>query len=533
MNVAIGTSKNQKGEIEMNIEKSTGRILCIMMLLGLLLSAAVAVPANAAVPPEEVVSAVEKVAPTIKEVGTKVWEFSELSLLEVKSSEYLKDVLKKNDFKIISEGTANVPTAFVAEYGHGKPVLGIMLEYDALPGLGNEPVPAKEPRKDGVTAGHGCGHNLIGSGALGAAVAIKNLMQEKDIPGTLRVYGGAAEESEGAKVYMARAGVFKDVDAMLHWHPLDVAVVANLRTTALSHMYIEFNGKTAHAGVSPWIGRSALDAVEIFLHSVNMMREHVEPTARIQYIIKNGGLVPNVVPDHCSVKLTCRDADRGRVEKSIAWIKDMAKGAALATQTKALAVDYYGMHDLLPNTPLAQRMQKHLEQVGLPEYTKEEMDYATQLQKAAGVKPTGMTKKVEPLPNEPRMGGATDVGDVSYLVPTMGLAMPAVPEGIPLHTWMATSSHGTSIGNKGAIAAAKVLALTGIDILTDEKLRKEMKADFDKRTEGFVYKSPINEMIKEPVGLPDDMRHFETLLELKESIIKTAEDDQLKPGSDK
>ncbi len=257
-------------------------------LLGLLLSAAVAVPVNAAVAPEEVVSAVEKVAPVIEEVGTKVWEFSEQSLLEVKSSKYLKDVLKKNGFKITSEKTANVPTAFIAEYGQGKPILGIMLEYDALPGLGNEPVPAKQPRKDGVTAGHGCGHNLIGSGALGAAVAMKNLMQDKKIPGTLRVYGGAAEESEGAKVYMAREGVFKDVDAMLHWHPLDVAVVANLRTTALSHMYIEFTGKTAYAGVSPWAGRSALDAVELFLHSVNLMREHVEPTARIQYIIKNG-----------------------------------------------------------------------------------------------------------------------------------------------------------------------------------------------------------------------------------------------------
>ncbi len=261
-------------------------------VLGLLLSAALAVPANAAVTPEEVVGAVDKVAPVINEVGTKVWELSELSLLEVKSSDYLKGILKKDGFKIISEGTANVPTAFIAEYGQGKPVLGIMLEYDALPGLGNESIPAKALRKDGVTAGHGCGHNLIGSGALGAALAIKNLMREQGIPGTLRVYGGAAEESEGAKVYMARAGVFQDVDAMLHWHPLDVAVVANLRTTALSHMYIEFNGKTAHAGISQWAGRSALDAVELFLHSVNLMREHVEPTARIQYIIKMVGSYP-------------------------------------------------------------------------------------------------------------------------------------------------------------------------------------------------------------------------------------------------
>lgn len=201
------------------------------------LSALGAAP-KTAVSPEEVVSAVDKVSPTIEEVGLKVWELSEVSLLELKSSAYLKEVLKKNGFTITSEGTAGIPTAFIAEFGSGKPILGIMLEYDALPGLGNEAVPRKEPRKDGVTAGHGCGHNLIGSGALGAALAIKNLMQEKGITGTLRVFGGASEETEGAKVYMARAELFDDVNAMLHWHPMNVAVVGNIRTTAQSQMYI-------------------------------------------------------------------------------------------------------------------------------------------------------------------------------------------------------------------------------------------------------------------------------------------------------
>jgi len=509
--------------------------VCFAMLVTLyfITSAAFAASTNTAVSAENVLSAVEKVSPTIEEVGLKVWELSELSLLEVKSSEYLKDVLKKNGFTITSEGTANVPTAFVAEFGFGMPVLGIMLEYDALPGLGNEAVSQKEARKDGVTSGHGCGHNLIGAGALGAAVAIKDLMQENKIAGTLRVYGAAAEESEGAKVYMARVGLFKDVDAMLHWHPLDVALVANVRTAAISHMYIEFTGKTAHAGNYPWRGRSALDAVEIFLHSVNMMREHVEPTARVHYVIKDGGLASNVVPEHASVILSYRDADRARVDKTVAWIKDMAEGAALATQTKTLAVDYFGMHDLLPNEPLAQQMQKHLEAVGVPQYTEEELAFATNLQKSAGLEPKGMAKQILPLPNEPKLGGGTDVGDVSYLVPTMGIAMPTAPLGISLHTWMATASNGTSIGIKGAVSAAKVLALTGIEILTDPEFRKEMKADFDKRTEGFVYKAPIPDIIKEPIGLPDEMRHFGTLLELKESYIKGPGDDQLKEDSSK
>ena len=479
------------------------------------------VSADVSAQDKEVLEAVDKVAPTVEEIAKKLWDLSEVSLLEAKSSVYLKDLLKDNGFTITSEGTAGVPTAFIAEYGTGEPKIGIMLEYDALPGLGNEPVPQKQPRKDGVTAGHGCGHNLVGAGAMGAALAIRDLMENKGIPGTLLVYGAAAEESEGAKVFMAREGLFDNLNAVLHWHPMEFARVAKVRMAAASHMYIEFKGRTAHAGMAPWRGRSALDAAEIFLHSVNMMREHVEPTARIHYIIKDGGQAVNVVPDHASVMLTYRDLDREKVNTGIAWIKDMAKGAGLATQTEALAVDYFGLHDLLPNTPLADRMQKHLETVGLPTYTKEEQAFASQLQEAVGLKPTGMTAKIEPIPNKtPTRGGFTDVGDVSYITPTMGVAIPAIPPGIGLHTWMGTASHGTSIGFKAAVTASKVLALTGMDILTDAEFLKQTKADFDKRTEGFTYKSPIPDMIKEPSGLPDDLRSHGTRLELKETFIK-------------
>ena len=237
----------------------------------------------------------------------------------------------------------------------------------------------------------------------------------------------------------------------------------------------------------------------------------------------------NVVPDRAVVMLTYRDADRDRVNKGIAWIKDMAQGAALATQTEALAVDYFGMHDLLPNTPLADRMQKHYKTVGLPKYTAEEQTFATKLQEAAGLKPTGMARQIEPIPDEPYRGGFTDVGDVSYITPTMGLTVPTFPQGIPLHTWMATASHGTGSGFKGAVTASKVLALTGIDILTDAELRKQAKADFDKRTEGFTYKSPIPDMIKEPAGLPDDMRSYGTRAQLQATILKSGGDDSFGP----
>jgi aminobenzoyl-glutamate utilization protein B len=474
---------------------------------------------------KEVLEAVEKVAPTVEEIGQKLWDLSEVSLLETKSSAYLKDLLKDNGFSITSEGTAGVPTAFIAEYGSGEPKLGILLEYDALPDLANAAVPRKQPREDGVTAGHGCGHNLIGAGAIGAALATKALMGEQQVSGTLRLYGAAAEETEGAKVFMAREGVFDDLDAMLHMHALDRPRVAKVRLAASQQLFVEFKGKKSHAGMAPWNGRSALDGVEVLLHSVNMMREHVEPTARIHYVIKDGGgETTNTVPAYASVLLTYRDIDRAHVKQGIEWIKAMVEGAALATQTEGLAVEYFGTHDLLPNTPLAERMQEHYEAVGLPELTQKEIAFAKELQKAVGLEPKGMATEVDPLPDEPTRGGLTDVGDVSYITPTMGITAPSLPLGVGLHTWMATASNGTSMAYKAAVTAAKILVLTGMDILTDAEFLEQVKADFEKRTEGFTYASPIPDFIKEPSGLPDEMRSFDTHVELKARILKTTED---------
>jgi len=478
---------------------------------------------------EPVISAVDKIASTIEEVGLTLWKLSEPSLLELKSSAYLKDILKSSGFTITGEGSGGVPTAFIAEFGSGKPILGIMLEYDSLPGLGNEAVPYKQPREDGTTVGHGCGHNLIGAGALGAALALKNLMAEKSVAGTLRVYGGASEETEGAKVYMARDGLFNDLDACLHWHPIDGNAVANVRTSAQQQIYIEFAGKSAHAGQSPWLGRSALHAVELFLHAVNTMREQLRPTARVHYVVRDGGVAPNIIPDKGSVQLTFREETRQYVEDGVEWIKQMAEGAALMTQTKALAVPFFGMYDLLPNTPLAERMQSHFEAVGVPQYTAEEQEFAKSLQQAVGLEPKGMASTVLPLFNAPTTGGSTDVGDISWLTPTMGLVAATVPVGIALHSWMATASHGTSIATKAAITAAKVLALTGADVMIDAEFRQQVRGDFEKRTEGFVYKSPLPDILKEPVGLPNDMRRHESVADLKAVILNQTEDHQLAP----
>ena len=451
---------------------------------------------------ETVDQAVEEVTPIITRIANEVWQLAELSLREVKSAQLVKDILQEQGFTITSDGTAGIPTAFIAEYGSGTPILGILAEYDALPGLGNEAVPRKEPRKDNVASGHGCGHNLLGAGCIGAAIALKHLMEEQKIPGTIRLYGCAAEETEGAKIYMAREGLFKDVDIALHWHPGPLARVSNYRSTAVDQMKIEFFGKSSHAAGGPWFGRSAVHAAELFAHGLNLMREHLEPTARTHYIYESGGLAPNVVPDYARLVLYIRDIDRTHVQATTAWVKQIAEGAALATQTKAKTLVYTGLYDLLPNTPLAARMQAHLERLGIPAYTDEERAFAKEIQQNFGVEPKGMTTETSALGDENfNMGASTDVGDVSWNVPTMGCGMPTMPLGITNHTWAATACHGTSIGLKGAIYAARALAWTGLDILTDAQLREAARADFERRVSGHPYVSPLSPEMKVPMGL--------------------------------
>jgi aminobenzoyl-glutamate utilization protein B len=448
--------------------------------------------------------AVERVRPTIEHLAGDLWRLAELSLQEVRSARLILDHLQDAGFTIISRGTAGVPTAFLAAWGSGSPILGVLAEYDALPGLGNDAVPRQQPRSDQVASGHGCGHNLLGSAAVGAAIALKQLMDEHHLPGTLRVYGCAAEEAEGAKVYMARAGLFNDLDAVLHWHPGGAAAVSNARSAAVNSVRIEFFGKAAHAGAAPWLGRSALHAAELFAHGLNLMREHVEPTARIHYIFERGGEAPNVVADYARIRLYVRDIDRAHVEASTAWIKQIAEGAALATQTRGEVLVYFGLYDLLPNRPLAERMQSHVERVGVPEYTEEELAFARELQTHFGVEPRGMAATVSPLrADEPAFGYSTDVGDVSWCTPTMGCGMPTVPLEVGMHTWAATACHGTSIGVKGAISATRVLTATGLDILTDAELRQAARADFERRTQGKPYVSPLGPEMEHPLEIPD------------------------------
>ncbi|WP_199098581.1 amidohydrolase [Dyella sp. ASV21] len=447
--------------------------------------------------------AVEAHRTVIEKAAMDIWNLSELPMKESQSSATLLNLLEQNGFTITSRAAAGIPTAFVAEYGSGSPKVGLLLEYDALPNLGNEAVTEKKPRADGNVNGHGCGHNLIGASSLGAALALKQVMAAQKLPGTLRVYGCAAEETEGAKVYMAREKMFADLDACFHTHPFNTGMVASIRTTATDQMRVEFRGVTAHAGNTPWLGRSAVHAAELFAHGINAMREHLEPTARVHYVYEMAGVAPNVVPDCAQIWLYSRDCDREHVNKTSQWIRQIAEGAAMATQTKANVELYFGLYDLMPNSPLGECVHAHLQRVGIPDWTAQEQQFARDLQTAFGVEPAGLSAQVQPIPPEPRMGGFTDVGDVSWQTPTSGVTMVTLPLGISLHTLVATAVHGMSIGLRSCVNTSRILAAAALDVLTDASLREAARADFLRRTEGKPFQSALPPDRKQPYSMPD------------------------------
>ncbi len=440
-------------------------------------------------------AAVDQVSPTIIAVADQLWNFAEIAYTEVRSSALLKQVLQAHGFTLTHATVGELDTAFVAEYGTGAPIIGILAEYDALPGLGNTTDPVPTPRPDGQTNGHGCGHNLIGAGALGAALALRAVLHAEQLPGTLRLYGTPAEEGGIGKVLMAQTGVFHDLDACLHWHPAHLTGTFTLKTTANAKLKIEFHGKTAHAGMSPWLGRSALHAAELFAHGVNLMREHLEPTARVHYIYTRAGEAANIVAEYAALQLAVRDATVAQVQQATTWIEQIAAGAALATQTRSTTTVQAQVHDLLSNTPLAERAYAHLQQLMPISYTDAELDFAHAIQQALHVPQQGMNTKVL-FPQEISIGGSTDVGDVSKITPTMGIAVQSLPLGVSLHTWAATACHGTSIGHKAAITAAHALALLGYDLFTDAGLRAAARADFEQRMQGSRYE------ISPPLPLP-------------------------------
>ncbi|MEW5915182.1 MAG: amidohydrolase [Gemmatimonadota bacterium] len=442
-------------------------------------------------PKRDVIASVDKQAPDLIRLSDQIWGFAETALRESKSSALLAAHAEQHGFKV-TRGVAGMPTAFIAEFGSGSPIIGIMGEYDALPGISQKVSTTKEPHVSGA-AGHGCGHNLFGAASLGAAIAVKEQIAAGALKGTIRFYGTPAEESVGGKVYMARAGLFKDVEVMLVWHPGDETVADVKSSQAIIDFVVEFRGRTAHAAADPWNGRSAPDAGEAFTHGVNLLREHVRPSVRMHYTVQRAGDVPNVVADHAKIWMWVRDSKSKGAEAVLERVKEIARGAALIAGVESKLTVQAGDYEILVNYTGAKLLHENLAALGPIEYTTQEQDFAKAIQRSAGTPEHGMNGTLRPLdpPGLPPEGGSTDVGDVSWLVPTLHFSVATGAKDAPWHAWPTVATSGMSIGHKGMVHAAKAMAMTAVDLFLDAKKRADIRAEFVEQTKGFVYKPYI------------------------------------------
>lgn len=417
-----------------------------------------------------------------------IWDLAEMGYQENESSSILQEILKEEGFVIIN-GVAGIPTAFEASFGSGSPEIAILGEYDALPGLSQQATPYKISNNG--KAGHACGHHLFGTASAAAAIAIKNYLVKNKKKGTIKFFGCPAEEGGSGKVYMTKAGLFKNSDVALHWHPASVNDASPKPALANKSAKFRFYGIAAHAAAAPEKGRSALDAIEAMNSMVNMMREHVDQSTRIHYIITKGGEAPNVVPDFAEVYYYSRHTTRDEVIKVFDRIVNAAKGAALGTGT---TMDYEmigGTHELLHIESLQKQVYKNLEKIGGYNYSEKEIKFAEKISESLGIKlNTEYVEGVQPYnPSiEAKGSGSTDVGDVSFALPTVGFNAATWVPGTPAHSWQAVAAGGTSIGIKGMLTAAKTLALTGMQLIDDPKLIANAKKEFIlKRGKDFIY----------------------------------------------
>jgi aminobenzoyl-glutamate utilization protein B len=399
-------------------------------------------------------------------LAQEIWDLAELGYLETESSGLLQHALTEAGFTV-EAGVAGIPTAFIAEYGQGEPVIAILAEYDALPGITQDRAPQRTPRPD-MGAGHACGHHLFGTGSVAAAVAVKDWMEQTGATGTLRLYGTPAEEGGAGKVYMVRDGLFDDVSAVLHWHAGDGNAVWGYSSLANKSAKFRFHGISAHAAGAPERARSSLDGVEAMNSMVNMMREHVPQETRIHYVITAGGLAPNVTPDFAEVFYYVRNPDPQNVLSIFERVVKAAEGAAMGTGTEMEYEVIHGIYNLLPNVAMAELLQGNLEAVGGVDYTAEERAFAEVLRTTLpeDAPPLESAAEVSPLQLSGSISGSTDVGDVSWAVPTAGMATATWVPGTAAHSWQAVAAGGTSIGNKGMIVAAKALAMTAVDLFS-------------------------------------------------------------------
>ena len=452
----------------------------------------IASPAAAQSGHESVVAHVDANAAGYGTVAQQIWDLAEVGYQETESSGLLQAQLTAAGFEVDGD-VAGMPTAFVASWGTGSPVIGILAEYDALPGI-TQGRSAERQALPAMGAGHACGHHLFGAGSVAAAAAVKEWLAASGTSGTIRVFGTPAEEGGAGKVYMVRGGLFDDVDAVLHWHPSGVNSASPSASLANKSAKFRFRGVSAHAASAPDQGRSALDGVEAMNHMVNMLREHVPQETRIHHVITSGGSAPNVVPDFAEVYYYVRNPDSENVRSIFDRVVRAAEGAAMGTGT---SMDYeviHGIYAMLPNEALQRRAHANLTQVGGVEYDVAEREFAAIIRETLA-NPLPLESAGEIQPYQPRpAGGSTDVADVSWVVPTVGITTATWVPGTPAHSWQAIAAGGMSIGEKGMIVAAKALAITAVDLFTDDDLLSAAKAEYAERVgSDFRYVSLVGD----------------------------------------
>lgn len=454
-------------------------------------------------------SYIDSEAKTLAATNHKIWGYAEPSLEEYKSSKELQDLLRKNGFKV-EAGVSHMPTAFVATYGEGAPVIGILAEFDALLGITQSDKPVADP-VPGAAAGHACGHSAFGAGSTGAALAIKKLIASGAIKGTVKLYGTPAEETGIGKVYMLRDGHFKSDDVILHWHPSSVTIASYGSSKAIINFKVRFTGQQAHASAQPYAGRSALDAVELTSVGTQYMREHVRQDARIHSVITNGGGQPNVVPAEAEAWYYIRADKFSDVAEYFKWFQQIAAGAAMMTQTKLEPIEILSeIHETIPVRALSEATYKNLTTVGIPKWDEKDLAFAASTQREfkdpfgfdytkAGI---AMSPKIEPLADIPRKGdSSTDVGDISWFVPTVGFMVATYGYGLPTHSWPVAAAAGSPLGDKALVVAAKVIAATAIDLYTDPDLMTRTKKEFTNTKFALIWQTLIPEGQNAPASV--------------------------------
>jgi aminobenzoyl-glutamate utilization protein B len=473
------------------------------LLLLVTLPLLVASPVAQSDPKSAALAWIDGHAATLSRVNRNIWEWAETGLEEFKSAKELQSLLAANGFSV-EAGVAGMPTAFVATYGAGRPVIGILAEYDALPGLSQDASPERATRA-GATAGHGCGHSVFGTASTAAAIGIKQAIAAGAVRGTVKLFGTPAEETGIGKTYMLREGVFTGVDAILAWHAGDRTAAAWDYSKAMVSVKFRFEGLPSHASVSPDQGRSALDAVELMSVGVNYMREHVREDTRIHYVITNGGGQPNVVPPSAEVWYYLRANKHSDVEEAFVWLKEIAHAAAAMSRTKLVETRVEAdMHEVLPNRTLVEVIQRNLELVGPPVFDEREKAFARATQKDLKPAPAlALAERVEPLPDGPPHQGthSTDVGDLTWFFPVGQLTAATYTYGAPGHSWQVVACTGTSIGEKGMMVAAKAIAGSAIDLYRSPELLERARADLKAVMAGQKYVTLIPAGQKAPVRI--------------------------------